>query len=349
MDSESPIQTKSKPKIHKDMEYKLMDLYEDKNLTVVSEEPSKFFTELNFGQKNNEMLNGTIENSGFKISMPSGKHVLIENINEIIKNKQKINKNRRISVQLPKNNHLNILRKLFKIKSSASNKLSESSDIKNKSIFSGKDSTKIQSIADSVYSRRSFFPSPALNQNNSKMNNNLLIQDSILEKNNELIAGSYNSLHRLNTISCKEVNQQNFDQLFDVPSEPSYQINLLQNVCSNKKIQKKEIFVENIFFKISCGLYYEGMLKFGKMHGQGKLYLEDVISSSSNSDLKDKHTLYQGGFFDNKIEGVGKLFFKGGSYFEGSFKNGLAHGNGKLFIKDGDQIEGVWLEGNYFS
>lgn len=132
------------------------------------------------------------------------------------------------------------------------------------------------------------------------------------------------------------------------PQEPNYSIRILEHVHSKKFIQKKNPFVEDIFFQMACGLFYEGNLNYGKLHGNGILLLKCINLSESDQIETEKYTLYKGEFEDNFVSGKGQLNFANNIIFEVSFNKGIAHGFGKLMDSKGNVLkEGVWVDGNF--
>ena len=134
------------------------------------------------------------------------------------------------------------------------------------------------------------------------------------------------------------------------PLAPDYPIKILKFVESKLQTQKKQQFIEEQEVLLECGLCYRGNLRFGKMDGFGKLYLQNVlhVNQDENED-EEKFLIYEGELSQNKIDGKGCIWFSGGERFEGSFINGLAHGHGKFFISSNKVlIEGTWIEGQLY-
>ncbi len=47
---------------------------------------------------------------------------------------------------------------------------------------------------------------------------------------------------------------------------------------------------------------------------------------------------------NNKKNGMGRLYYKDGGYYEGEWKDNLLHGYGKLYFKDNRiAYEGHWI------
>ena len=96
----------------------------------------------------------------------------------------------------------------------------------------------------------------------------------------------------------------------------------------------------------SLPYYYEGPLKDGKPHGQGRQFYVNHIDSGVNFGKPECGSLeYEGGFVDGKWEGQGKWFYASGTlYYEGGFRNGTLHGWGKKFLGY-NPGEGYWAQG----
>lgn len=88
--------------------------------------------------------------------------------------------------------------------------------------------------------------------------------------------------------------------------------------------------VRGIWIGIKGGRY-EGELKGFKMHGQGKLLLDDG-------------SVYEGEFADNEYEGYGTIVRANGNRYEGEWRGGLPNGRGTSRIK-GRQNSGTWEDG----
>ena len=92
------------------------------------------------------------------------------------------------------------------------------------------------------------------------------------------------------------------------------------------KIGQKTVKRPN-FILLPNGNKYEGELKNGKFHGQGKY-------TFSNGNI------YEGEFNNGKWEGQGKYSFSNGNIYEGEFKDGKSHGQGKIILYDGTKYVG---------
>jgi hypothetical protein len=77
---------------------------------------------------------------------------------------------------------------------------------------------------------------------------------------------------------------------------------------------------------------YEGELKDGKRHGQGKMTYKNGV-------------IYEGEWKDGKIEGKGKMTYKNGDIYEGEWKDGNREGQGKMnYYISGNLYEGEWKD-----
>jgi hypothetical protein len=55
----------------------------------------------------------------------------------------------------------------------------------------------------------------------------------------------------------------------------------------------------------------------------------DVVADKANFDYGDGGQ-YEGGWIDEKREGMGKMIWRDGAIYEGNWKNDKRHGKGKL-------------------
>jgi len=92
-------------------------------------------------------------------------------------------------------------------------------------------------------------------------------------------------------------------------------------------------FDEKTTITNSNGDIYEGIIKDGKLNGEGKI------------TYKVGHK-YEGNFVNNKKQGKGKFTFANGTIYEGNFENDQLTGQGKLTnSKTGTTIEGNFKNG----
>ncbi len=106
---------------------------------------------------------------------------------------------------------------------------------------------------------------------------------------------------------------------------------------------------------------YDGQLKAGKPHGDGRLYSGEgllvyegefangIYSGNGALNTPKGQPLYKGSFLTGLYHGDGKQFYTEGTIaFEGQFNNGERSGAGKAYFADGTvQYEGGWLAGQY--
>ena len=168
------------------------------------------------------------------------------------------------------------------------------------------------------------------------------------EKVKSLLEKSKNTEHRhaQPRLGADDPRRVLFSKRPSAPKGPKYVVDMLSRVQSSKGIQAPETTGQNVFFKLACGLFYEGTVKFGRVHGKGMLLLECVDVSTVEFGQGNNKVLYQGEFADNEVNGKGTLWFQGGSKFVGNFQSGKAHGSGKIIENDGKvSVQGVWLNG----
>jgi len=98
---------------------------------------------------------------------------------------------------------------------------------------------------------------------------------------------------------------------------------------------KEEYEINNTNNKIIAILYpnksiYKGMInEKGQREGFGKYFLSDG-------------SIYKGFFYNNKMEGRGRMVNINGFVYEGEFKNGQSNGYGKYIALDGTTYKGTW-------
>ena len=92
-------------------------------------------------------------------------------------------------------------------------------------------------------------------------------------------------------------------------------------------------------------LLYEGEFNENKFAGVGVQYSNGLPPPEHEKGLGAvPWTKYEGIFYDNQREGLGRLFFADGSEFSGHFKDGKAHGIGAITWIDGTKQTGEWKE-----
>lgn len=332
---------KKKSRIHKDMHYKLEHMYEDNGLTIVSEETSKQFTEYGFGQRESE------NKSASKNKMSNSKSNKFKHSNEMLGDSIENHFLENVLAKKNKNKNERMTRSSRVSPVYLATPCSEDGQKTHKTQLTPyKDSKNKENRKDKLNKLKRFnfftsandfdklFTPKSTNKNFGK----------ITENKDEGVK----SINKKETIG-KACFQFDTRELPKVPVGPNYKIDFLKNVNSGKLIQKKMSNVRNAFFRLSCGLFYEGGLSFGKLSGEGCLILKSIDVSSKETEEVKKSLLYQGGFSNDEVNGKGTLWFNDGSKFSGNFVSGQAHGNGKLVDKNAKiMIEGVWLNGQLY-
>jgi hypothetical protein len=134
------------------------------------------------------------------------------------------------------------------------------------------------------------------------------------------------------------------------PVPPDFPILILKFVKSEILTNKKEPYLPEKEFLLESGAYYRGELRYGKMHGKGRIYLQNVDLTDGTMAQEKPYLMFDGEFQNNEIQGQGVLYFSGGEKFVGSFQNGLAHGIGKYYMSNGRIVcQGSWVEGKYYA
>ena len=111
----------------------------------------------------------------------------------------------------------------------------------------------------------------------------------------------------------------------------------LNNLFPKFELTDKEEFeINNTNNKIIAILYpnnsiYKGMInEKGQREGFGKYFLSDG-------------SIYKGFFYNNKMDGRGRMININGFVYEGELKNGKSNGYGKYIALDGTTYKGNWL------
>lgn len=99
---------------------------------------------------------------------------------------------------------------------------------------------------------------------------------------------------------------------------------------------------------------YEGEMKDGKRHGQGKMFFArgDVFEGNYENDIINgfgRYTCTDGGVYEgewkaNMRNGFGTFLLPTGGVYEGEWLNNLTHGYGIYSYPNGDIYEGHWKE-----
>ena len=79
------------------------------------------------------------------------------------------------------------------------------------------------------------------------------------------------------------------------------------------------------------GIRYEGTVRNGKIHGEGKLTFPDG-------------RVYEGEFANGQIEGEGTYTYPDDRSYVGKFHNGRRNGHGIVSFPSGEIYEGQWLD-----
>ena len=378
--SDDPYNTsnsiKTKSKIHKDMENQLGHMYKQNDgLTIVSEEPSKQYTEFNV------LKNKTDTSSGFKKWYPNYSKESTLKKNGLGKSIDQVLNNNKSPMFASMNENL----KAYPMNSKDTKSYVD--DSKSHSEILGKK-------VNHEDKKRHNTMIPGILNINSEQNQNITMVNNFNEDNGNMIetwlitqgvTGKIHSfkkqiadqeenaffndtspqfspeVHDLSNFSkfkstgkttFKSSNFQsnkiNLEVLPSPPFSPNFIIDILKTVSTSKEIRKKESFVEESFFKLENGLFYQGNLKYGKLDGEGKLSLKSIDMSETNMTQRAKYLLYEGKFENNYAHGTGILYFVNGTKFRGSFKRGMSHGSGVLIDKYGKPIiSGIWIEGSF--
>jgi hypothetical protein len=344
LENEEKPDERSSSKIHKDMEIMLGHMYNDNGLTVVSEEPSKQFTEYHFGKVKREDTGSKTNFSESNSKGSSLKHGhLGKSIDDVVymnRFKQgsdpRRNKKEQSTDQFMTQQAHNIVNDPSLILNTNSK-----SDLKLKNKNKKKRfKEKMRISLDKNFSELL----PTIKSNSGNVDEFLKPKNKI----DSLPQDSYIRNSKFKTFGDEIKINFDLERLPRVPKGPEYQINLLSNVKSSKAIDKKQHFIESMFFRLPCGLFYEGSLHFGKLQGKGVLLLKSIDISDTDSKEVQQNLLYDGFFYNNEVEGKGILNFQEGVKFIGTFKGGVAHGNGIIQDQQGNQIiKGIWINGQY--
>ena len=84
------------------------------------------------------------------------------------------------------------------------------------------------------------------------------------------------------------------------------------------------------------GARYQGPLRDGLMHGQGRLDWPDG-------------SFYEGDFLAGELSGAGHLVSASGERYQGAIQHGMMHGRGLLEMPDGGSYQGEFAQGEFVS
>ena len=103
------------------------------------------------------------------------------------------------------------------------------------------------------------------------------------------------------------------------------------------------------------GNVYEGQFVNGKYHGQGRctyangnVYVGDWTNGKRHGQgryICAYGDMYEGEFMSDKIHGKGVMKFANGSVYEGDLTNGKPHGQGRFTCLNGEEYEGKFVKG----
>ena len=143
-------------------------------------------------------------------------------------------------------------------------------------------------------------------------------------------------LLRKELLNFKQIKEISIDYNTDY-FENNPMILKLNNLLPKFELTDKEEYeINNTNNKVIAILYpnksiYKGMInEKGQREGFGKYFLSDG-------------SIYKGFFYNNKMEGRGRLININGFVYEGEFKNGQSNGYGKYIALDGTTYKGTWL------
>lgn len=337
-------------KIHHEMELKLGHMYEDVMLTVVSEENSRQFTEYNYGVRSKHSDPYT-DHSG---SNPGGSDFKDPTLGQsmeqdsLFKPGLSVNNPQRTLSQSTRENNSDLtgLDSMKKGKSDMRVKAWSVMGPKWQRKRKRKERMQIslnreEKEALPAIQSISILDNP---ENPDKLHDK---PEKRFFPNGELTKKKQISMPE--EVIPEETGAFDLNQLPMPPHAPAYEIDILSRVTRAKEIRKKEHLVPTILFQLACGLFYEGTLKFGKLHGKGALMLQPVDTEDRDSKETRESLLYEGLFAEDKAHGKGVLYFRDGSTYHGNFSEGRAQGNGVFCGADGIVLaKGIWLHGKYY-
>jgi hypothetical protein len=307
---DNKIKNCSKRMIHQDMELLFENIYNENQLTIITEEMSKNFTEMNsaFHEESNPR---NLKNSYNLIRDKRSIEYYQKNNSEHV-NKNAVKKftfqelpnlNNKTNSMIPKNTIINFF----------SNNKNENK------------------LNDSLLS--SFSKSKKLKINFKKIRcpsiSNEFEDEFVSETNYSLIP---------NKIISNRANMRKKHIAERIPCEPSYEINFKDFNIANK-IDKGDLSISNIKFELNKEFDFQGNLLNGKPYGRG------VISYKNEGNQKND-IFFEGEFKNGSMNGKGKIFFKNGYSFEGYMKHDSAHGVGVIKNSEGEIIKrGKWVYG----
>lgn len=360
---------KSDWKIHKDMEIPLGELYRNQELTIISEEVSKAFTDRNsyvkredlsrqmntpskirpnwdseFNEFGKQDFNSIISDLNMKNGEIWNQEIEVNLIQSDL-SKHEIKNQQNLSNQTEQNwKERNCQSEIHQMKEELSRpqnrkkKLKAKSEIRIKNypwkkVFEASStytSKKIVQKSNVHLKRPMRFSSNGSKrkkwaQSKQRMQNEMDTQKKVLTK------------QRKSKLECLRINLE----------KEIYVINMRN--LSQKKVGLNQVIIGNaIFFKLDCGLLYEGNLKNGKLEGDGKLWKIWVRMGTQGKQENKEVLVYSGEFTGGNLQGTGVLYFENLWRYEGGFKESLAHGFGRLFDRfNCVRKEGLWMNGMF--
>lgn len=354
--------SRSKPQIHRNVEFLLKHLYEDQELTVITEKTSGRTTELTITNRPRNASGASRTSSGKQRDSALNssqalvwgeKSVSQKSVHKSHKD-QKTTKLEKLKAENKKKNFFDKKPNGIELYSFSSENLQGTkSDIcfqkrkKLKKIVP----FKTRSLSNSGIVNSTSGISNNLNKKKQQTNIHLKTTKRKKEQLHSKVTKTEIEalLSKLNANLFLVKSKKNLRELKGLPSSPFppfYLINILEDLNQKTKVCENKKFVSKIFFKLDCGLFYRGSLSFGKLHGIGQLLLDLRQSRPKEKNNDIWKILFEGEFVESEVKGRGTLFYKKGECFKGIFKKGRAHGNGVLFGKHEEiLVSGCWNNG----
>lgn len=341
----------STPQIHEDVQSVLEYIYYQNGMTVISEETSKQYTEITYGQnrlsENHQSMSIQHNNMTVQSNFESSKFS-----NGIVPSKMDDKIQSGVYFDRLKRNEDSEKSRLAKSTQSAQDSRTHwetdsiflekysISEMKKKNIELKKKKTDQSEPKEPT---ANVFLKKKQKANKSKVHFKKVKKPDLSSLEKKTI--SMTSFIKKSDIELakKTSLKSKTDHLPAFPEEPQYEITCLQKIKSNSDFYKKKSHTSDAKLKLKGEIMFHGSLVFGKLDGLGCLLKQKTHFPNSKAE---NYLLYEGQFKDNEVQGKGVLYFQNGGTFEGGFKGGKAHGFGKLKKNDGNVvIEGVWING----
>lgn len=184
-----------------------------------------------------------------------------------------------------------------------------------------------------------------------------------------LIAFSCTSTRLANICSDDKLLKEHINSLWDLEKQPltilptlkSWRFTLLALLCKNPERPTGPLsaYADKVYVKDNLGVisyydsrYYEGEIKNGVPHGQGRmvslLFTYEGSFSNGYRNGYGKHMFangitYEGEYKDSKQTGKGIKTWPNGNRYEGQFANDKANGTGIMTWKTGQKYEGQFV------